>query len=406
MKLRYNYRIYPSQKQIEKLAQTFGCGRVVWNDSLALIKGLEAGEKWPSNGELQKLVITQAKQTEQRSWLSDVSNIPLQQSVRDLGIALSSFFKSRKGERKGPKMGFPRFKKRHDNQSARFARHGFSIREDGKLLLAKIGELNVQWSRPLPSEPSSVTLLKNKAGHYHVSFVVEMEIPFIPAEHEAIGVDLGIKTFAVTSRGECIHSPGYERLERKIRRFQRKLSRQEQGSNRWQQTKHRIAKLHLKIANIRTDFLHKLSTKLVKENQIICLEDLNVKGMVKNRCLARAISRQGWGIFRVMCEAKAVMYGRKVQVISRWEPTSQTCSTCGYRWGKLDLSVREVVCINCGAQHDRDGNAAMNIKRSGVEQSQDHKTGHGASVSPGSQAVCDEVSTRLVEGSGQLCLPF
>ncbi|NEP52891.1 MAG: IS200/IS605 family element transposase accessory protein TnpB [Moorea sp. SIO3C2] len=401
MKLRYNYRVYPNKKQIEKLGQTFGCARVVWNDSLALIKGLEKGEKWPSNGELQKIAITQAKQTEQRCWLSGVSVVPLQQSVRDLGVALSSFFKLRKGERKGPKMGFPRFKKRHDNQSARFTQRGFSL-INGKLFLAKIGELKVQWSRPLPSEPSSVTVLRNKVGQYHVSFVVEMDIPFIPADHEAVGVDLGIKTFAVTSRDKYIQSPGYERLERKIRRFQRKLSRQVKGSNRWQRTKHRIAKLHLKIRNIRNDFLHKLSTKLVKENQIICLEDLNVKGMVKNRRLARSISRQGWGLFRVMCEAKAMMYGREVQVISRWEPTSQTCSTCGYRWGKLDLSIREIVCLNCHTKHDRDGNAAINIERSGVEQSRDRKTGHGASVRPGSQAVCDEVSTRLV--GSQLCL--
>ncbi|NEP45805.1 MAG: IS200/IS605 family element transposase accessory protein TnpB, partial [Okeania sp. SIO2H7] len=156
------------------------------------------------------------------------------------------------------------------------------------------------------------------------------------------------------------------------------------------------------IRNIRTDFLHKLSTKLVKENQIICLEDLNVKGMVKNRRLARAISRQGWGIFRVMCEAKSVMHGREFQLIDRWEPTSQICSTCGYKWGKLDLSIREVVCMNCHTKHDRDGNAAVNIERSGVEQSQDRKNGHGASVRPGFQAVCDEVSTHLV--GTQLCL--
>lgn len=401
MKLRYNYRIYPTVQQQERLAQTFGCSRVVWNDALALIKGLESGEKWPSNGELQKIFITQAKQTEQRSWLSGVSNIALQQSVRDLGTALSSFFKSLKGDRKGPKLGFPRFKKRHDNQSARFSRHGFSIR-NGKLFIAKIGEVKVQWSRHLPSEPSSVTVLKNKVGQYHVSFVVEVDIPFIPAQHEAVGVDLGIKTFAVTSNGAYIQSPVYDRLDRKIRRFQRKMSRQEKGSNRWQQTKQRIAKLHLKIANIRNDFLHKLSTKLVKENQIICLEDLNVKGMVKNRKLARAISRQGWGIFRVMCESKAAMHGREFQLIDRWEPTSQICSSCGYRWGKLDLSIREVVCINCHAKQDRDGNAAMNIKRSGVEQSQDRKNGHGASVRPGYQAVCDEVFTRLVDT--QLCL--
>ena len=180
MKLRYNYRIYPTAQQQARLAQTFGCARVVWNDALSLIKGVEKGDQWPSNGDLQRLVITQAKQTEQRSWLSGVSNIPLQQSVRDLGTALSSFFKSLKGERKGQRMGFPGFKKRHDNQSARFVRHGFSIR-NGTLFLAKIGDIKVQWSRQLPSQPSSVTVLKNKVGQYHVSFVVEVDIPFIPS---------------------------------------------------------------------------------------------------------------------------------------------------------------------------------------------------------------------------------
>ncbi|NER00792.1 MAG: IS200/IS605 family element transposase accessory protein TnpB [Cyanothece sp. SIO2G6] len=395
MKLRYNYRIYPTAQQQERLAQTFGCSRVVWNDALAMIKGLEEGVKWPSNADLQKLVITQAKQSEQRSWLSGVSNIPLQQSVRDLGSALSEFFKSLKGERQGARVGFPRFKKRHDTQSARFTRGGFSLHGE-KLYLAKIGDLKVMWSRPLPSEPSSVTVLRNKVGQYHVSFVVEVDIPYLPAEYEAVGVDLGINTFATTSAGEFIESPNYNRLDRKIRRFQRQLARQVKGSKRWQRTKHRIAKLHLKIANLRNDFLHKLSTRLVKENQLISLEDLNVKGMVKNRSLSRAISLQGWGIFRTMCTAKCAMYGREFQVISRWEPTSQVCSSCGYRWGKLDLAVREVVCLNCGTKHDRDENAALNILRSGVEQSQDPKNGHGVSVRPSQKAVCDEVSTHLV----------
>ncbi|NEQ99057.1 MAG: transposase [Cyanothece sp. SIO2G6] len=252
------------------------------------------------------------------------------------------------------------------------------------------------WSRPLPSDPSSVTVLKNKVGQYHVSFVVEVDIPYLPAEYEAVGVDLGIKTFATTSAGEFIESPHYDRLDRKIRRFQRQLARQVKGSKRWQRTKHCVAKLHLTIANIRNDFLHKLSTRLVTENQLISLEDLNVKGMVKNRTLARAISLQGWGIFRSMCAAKCAMLAREFQVISRWESTSQVCSSCGYRWGKLDLSVREIVCLNCGATHDRDENAAMTILRSGVEQSQDPKNGHRVSVRPGCQVVCDDVSTRPV----------
>lgn len=369
MKLRYNYRIYPTQPQIDRLAQLFGCTRVVWNDALALCK-VSGGYIKPSN--LQKICITQAKKREDRQWLSDVSNIPLQQSIQDLGVAFKNFFESKSGKRKGQKVRYPKFKKRSHEQSARFRKGGFSIK-NGKVYLAKIGNLKVKWSRPLPSEPSSVTVTKNAAGQYHLSFVVEVEPPTVAPKHPSIGIDLGIKTFAVTSQGEFIQSPGYDRLERKIRRFQRKISRQVKGSSRWHQTRLRIAKLNLKIANIRKDFLHKLSTRIVHENQVIVLEDLNVSGMVKNRRLAKAISRQCWRQFRTMNEAKSSMYSRECVTISRWEPTSQTCSCCGYRWGKLDLSVRLVTCANCQTVHDRDENASVNIEQSGLELTHDKK---------------------------------
>jgi putative transposase len=373
MKARYQYRIYPTDQQAKDLSRVFGCCRVVYNDALALVRSTPKGEKWPSNNDLQKICITQGKQTEARSWLSGVSNIPLQQSIRDLGVAFKNFFDSRKGKRKGRKVGFPKFKKRTNDQSARFTLGGFSLKGD-KLFLAKLGDFKVQWSRPLPSVPSSVTVLKNTAGQYHVSFVVEVSQVDVEPIRPSVGVDLGIKTFAFLSNGEKVKSPGYKRLDLKIRRFQRRLSRQTKGSKRYQQTRLLIAKLKLRVRNIRKDFLHKLSTKLVRENQTVSLEDLNVSGMVKNRKLARAISEQGWGEFRSMVEAKANTYkDRIVSIISRWEPTSQICSACGFRWGKLDLSVRLIQCVNCNAVHDRDENAAKNIDNSGVELSQESK---------------------------------
>lgn len=228
----------------------------------------------------------------------------------------------------------------------------------------------MKWSRPLPAQPSSVTVIKNKAGQYHVSFVVEVHPESVEPVRESIGLDLGLKTFAFPSVGEPIKAPDYSRLDRRIRRLQKRLARQQKGSNRRVVTKQKIAKLHLKIRNIRKDFLHKTSTQLLRENQTVCLEDLNVSGMVRNRRLARAISQQGWREFRTMLESKAAQYiARSVFVVSRWEPTSQTCSCCGFRWGKLSLSVRSVRCISCGTQHDRDQNAAKNIEQSGRRMS-------------------------------------
>lgn len=338
MKSRYQYRFYPTDQQRQSLAQLFGCVRVVWNDALAICK---QAEKLPKNGELQKLVITQAKKTEERKWLSDVSNIPLQQSVADLGVAYQNFFDSLKGKRKGRKVGTPRFKKKTNRQSARFRKGGFSIKGE-EVYLAKIGNVKPIWTRDLPSEPSSVTVIKDCAGRYFLSFVVEVVPSTLKANHPSIGIDLGIKTFAVLSTGEKVASPNYSRLDKRIRRKQRKLARQSKDSKRREKTRLQIAKLHNQISDSRKDFLQKLSTRVTNENQVIALEDLNVSGMVKNRKLARAISLQGWREFRTFCEAKSQKLGREFVVISRWEPTSQTCSCCGFRWGKVDLSIRSI----------------------------------------------------------------
>lgn len=369
MKARYQYRFYPTDQQQQSLARLFGCVRVVWNDALAICK---QSEKKPKSAELQKLVITQAKKTESREWLSEVSNIPLQQSVADLEIAFKNFFDSCKGKRKGRKVGYPKFKKRTNSQSARFRIGGFSIKNEG-VYLAKIGVVKPIWSRELPSEPSSITVIKDCANRYFLSFVVEVTPTNIDAKNQSVGIDLGVKTFAVMSNGEKAASPCYKALDRKIRKLQKKLARQQKDSRHRNKTRVQIAKYHNQIADSRKDFLHKLSTKVVSENQTIVLEDLNVSGMVKNRKLSRAISQQGWREFRVLVEAKSEKYGRKFVVISRWEPTSQTCSDCGFKWGKIDLSVRSILCLNCGTEHDRDENASVNIEKVGTGHRHDSK---------------------------------
>jgi len=388
MKARYQYRIYPTDQQRKDLARLFGCVRVVWNDALALCK---QSDQLPSNGDLQKICITQAKKTKKREWLSEVSNIPLQQSIADLGVAWNNFFASLKGKRKGKKVNPPKFKKRTNKQSVRFRKGGFSIKGN-KVFLTKIGCIKTVWSRPLPSEPSSVTVIKDTAGRYFLSFVVEIQPEIKPAINPSVGIDLGIKAFAALSTGERVTSPSYSKLDRKIKRCQRQLSRRSKISNRRERIRLKVAKLKAKLRDIRKDFLHKLSTKVVNENQVIALEDLNVSGLLKNRKLSRAISQAGWREFRTMCEAKSDKFGREFVVISRWEPTSQVCSECGYRWGKLDLKVREVVCMNCGTLHDRDDNASKNIEQVGVGHIHDSKrTGRECKTS--TEAVPAQLST-------------
>lgn len=367
MKSRYQYRFYPTDQQQQSLAKLFGCVRVVWNDALALSQS----DKYPGYNKLSSL-LTQSKKTVEREWLKEVSSVPLQQSLKNLDQAYNNYFDSLSGERKGKKLGLPKFKKRTNSQSATFVKSGFTLTGES-VYLAKIGNLKPIWSRKLPSDPSSVTVIKDCANRYFLSFVVDVEPIQIDAENQSIGIDLGIKTFAVMSNGEKAFSPNYSKADRKVRRLQKKLARQQKGSNRRNKTRIQIAKLHHKIADTRKDFLHKLSTKIIRENQTIVLEDLNVLGMIKNRKLARSISLQGWGEFRTLCEAKSEKFGRKFHIINRWEPTSQVCSECGYRWGKLDLKIRSVQCVNCGTEHDRDENAAKNINKVGIGHGHDSK---------------------------------
>jgi putative transposase len=349
--------------------------------------------KLPKTSALQKLFITLAKKTQDRAWLKDVSAIPLQQSINDLGVAFKNFFS---GLNKNRKIGYPKFKKRSNKQSARFTKGVFSIKGDS-VYLAKIGQLKTKWSRELPSPPSSVTVIKDCANRYFLSFVVEIELISKPTPKESIGADLGIKIFAALSNGEKIYAPCLKQLDRKIRCTQKQLARCIKGSNRRDKVRLKLAQLHAKLADTRKDFLHKLSTRLVRDNKLVVLEDLAVSNMVKNRRLARVISQQGWSMFRTMCQAKANQYqDREVRVIDRWQPTSQVCSSCGYKWGKLNLSVREVVCSGCKVSHCRDINAAKVINNVGVGHIHDTKRTVSHSKTDLS-ASCNETSTRKLD---------
>ncbi|MEO1671110.1 MAG: RNA-guided endonuclease TnpB family protein [Cyanobacteria bacterium J06631_2] len=370
MKARYQYRIYPKQHQIEPLAKAFGSSRVVWNDALWVYKNaFRNGENRPKD--VDKLVITQAKKTESRAWLAEVSVVPLQQSFRDLHQAWNNYFSSLGGKRKDKTVGRPKFKKKTSRQSIRFTLRGFSVHSQS-VKLAKIGHVKVVFSRPLPSNPSSVTIIKDTTGRYFASFVVEvlkdtashMPEEIAPQTSNSCGIDLGLTHFAILSSGEKVENPRWQKkMLRKIKKANRELAKAKKDSNRRKKRKLRLAKLHAKVKQQRTDFLHKLTTRLVAKNQSLAIEDLNVAGMVKNRKLSRAISDAGWAKFKTMLAAKCDRYGRDLTIVDRWYPSSQICSCCGKSGGKKELNVREWSCLFCNTTHDRDVNAAKNLNR-------------------------------------------
>ncbi|MFI9365181.1 RNA-guided endonuclease InsQ/TnpB family protein [Kitasatospora sp. NPDC053057] len=382
MHLRYSYRIYPTVSQRAALARTFGCARVVYNDALAVRKEARRnGLAYPRGTDLQKLVITAAKKTAERAWLASVGVDPLIQSLRDLDTAYRNFFDSVSGKRAGRPVGLPRFKSRKDNrQSLRFTRNGFRIQGNRKLNLAKIGDVRVKWSRALPADPSSVTIVLDPAGRYHASFVVDVEpehLPEVPAE---IGIDLGLTTYAVLSTGEVIDNPRFLRTaEKKLKAAQRELSRKAKGSRNRAKARRKVAKAHAKVADTRMDWLHKQTTRLLGENQVVYLEDLNVRGLARGR-LAKSVHDAGWATFRRLLEEKAARYGRTVHVVHRAFPSSQLCSDCGHRDGSKPLAVREWACGACGVLHDRDLNAARNILAAGQA---DRLNAPGGPVRPG-----------------------
>jgi putative transposase len=389
MRLRYNFRLYPDAGQRVALARAFGCARVVFNDALTTRRLAHRNGLPPmSDAELSKLVITQAKKTPERVWLGEVSAVVLQQALADLSAAYRNFFASVTGRRKGPRLAPPRYRSRKDNRQAiRFTRNArFKVTGAGRLRLPLIGDVPVRWSRALPAEPSSVTVIKDASGRYFASFVVgtdpepieDLDLPG-PLTAE-VGIDLGLTHFAVLPDGTKISSPRFvRRAEKKLRRAQRDLSRKAKGSANRRKAVTRVARIHAEVADKRREFHHQLSTRIIRDNQAVYVEDLAVNGLARTR-LAKSVHDAGWSAFVNMLEYKAKLYGRYFAKIGRFEPTSQLCSACGVKDGPKPLNVRVWTCPHCGTVLDRDVNAANNILAAGRA---DRLNACGGSVRPG-----------------------
>lgn len=369
--VRYRYRIEPAPAQRAELARVFGCARVVFNDALRCRDDArKAGEKI-SRTEVQRRVITLAKKTPEREWLAGVPSVALVQSVQDAHRAFGNWFDSMAGRRKGRRVGRPRFKSGKDTwQSFRLTRNGFSLRPNGTVFLAKVGEVKVRWSRDLPSVPSSVTIIREPDGRYYASFVVDREPQLLPETGQEAGVDVGLTRLATTAdtrggRKDIANPRHLRRKQRKLARLEREKSRRVKGSANREKSRRKVAVQHVKVARARRDYHHKQALGLVRENQVIHVENLNITGMVASRRLARAIHDAGWAQFLRLIEEKAGYYGRSVQKVSRWLPSSKTCHACGHQVEAMPLKVREWVCPLCGVLHDRDHNAACNILAAG-----------------------------------------
>jgi IS605 OrfB family transposase len=335
----------------------------VFNDALAARRAArEAGEPYIADAALSA-ALTASKGTPERAWLGEVSSVVLQQALADLNTAYRNFLASVTGKRKGPKVAPPRFRPRKDRrQSVRFtANSRFRVLGNGRLRLPKIGDVEVRWSRGLPAAPTSVTVVRDAAGRYFASFVVETGREPLPETDRECGIDLGLAHFAVLDNGTKIGAPKFlRRAEKKLKRAQRDLSRKQKGSGNRDKARVRVARAHAHVKDARRDFHHKLSTQIIRDSQAVYVEDLSVRGLARTR-LAKSVHDAGWSAFVSMLEYKAALYGRDFHRIGRWEPTSQVCSACGVKDGPKPLNVREWTCGACGAVHDRDVNAAKNI---------------------------------------------
>ncbi|OUC91167.1 transposase [Streptosporangium minutum] len=371
VKRAFKYRFYPTPEQAEQLARTFGCARLVYNKALEERSRAYTMEgRRVSYGE-SSAMLTAWKRTEELGFLGEVSSVPLQQVLRHLQAAFTNFFAKR--------AKYPAFKSRKRSRaSAEYTRSAFTWR-DGHLTLAKMGApLDIAWSRPLPEgvEPSTVTVSKDAAGRWFVSILCADTIRPLDPTAAMVGIDAGISSLLTLSRpipgltdaAGKVANPRHERADRaRLARAQRALARKDKGSSNRAKAKVRVARVHARIGDRRRDHLHKLTTSIVRENQVIAIEGLAVRNLVKNHRLARAVSDASWRQVRTMLEYKAAWYGRELVVVDRWFPSSKLCSACGALQPSLPLNVREWVCA-CGATHDRDVNAARNILAAGLAE--------------------------------------
>lgn len=364
VKRAFKYRFYPTDEQAAELSRTFGCVRLVYNKALEERTRAWYGEQRRVSYVQSSAALTEWKKTEELAFLTEVSSVPLQQALRHLQTAFGNFFAKR--------AKYPRYKSRKKSRaSAEYTRSAFKWR-DGRLTLAKMAApLDIVWSRPLPegAEPTTVTVSRDSAGRWFVSMLCEDTITPAPATNAAVGLDAGITSLVTLSTGEKVANPRHERRDRaRLAKAQRELSRKAKGSNNRAKARVKVARVHARIADRRRDFLHKLTSRLVRENQTVVIEDLTVRNLLKNGKLARAISDAAWTDLRMMLEYKCAWYGRELVVIDRWFPSSKLCGACGTVAVKMPLNVREWAC-DCGAVHDRDVNAAKNILAAGLAAS-------------------------------------
>ncbi|MEV5284122.1 RNA-guided endonuclease InsQ/TnpB family protein [Streptomyces albidoflavus] len=364
VKRAFKYRFYPTDEQAAELSRTFGCVRLVYNKALEERTRAWYTERRRVSYVQSSAALTEWKKSEELAFLAEVSSVPLQQALRHLQAGFGNFFAKR--------AQYPRFKSRKKSRaSAEYTRSAFKWR-DGQLTLAKMAEpLGIRWSRPLPegAEPTTVTVSRDAAGRWFVSLLCEDSLASAPATSAAVGIDAGITSLVTLSTGEKITNPRHERRDRaRLAKAQRELSRKMKGSANGEKARRAVARVHARIADRRRDSLHKLSTRLVRENQTVVIEDLTVRNLLKNGTLARAISDASWTQLRSMLEYKCAWYGRELVVIDRWFPSSKLCGNCGTVRARLPLNVREWTC-DCGAVHDRDVNAAGNILAAGLAAS-------------------------------------
>lgn len=388
MKTRWTFRCYPTPEQESHLNRTFGCVRFVWNQALrARTDAFRAGERmgYPATDK----ALTLLKQQPETVWLNEVSSVCLQQALRDLQVAFSNFFDKR--------AAYPNFKRKETRQSANYTANGFSFNAQTRTLkLAKIGAIKVKWSRKAIPCPSSIRLIRSASGKFFVSLVVESPPVALSKTGEAVGIDFGVSRLATLSNGERISNPKHGvKWQRRLAFYQKRMARCQKGSRRRAHIKQHVAKIHEKIGNSRSDTLHKLSTDLVTRFDVICVEDLNLRGMVKNHSLARSLHDASIGAAIRMIEEKAERYGKTMVKIDRWFPSSKTCSGCGHIVEKLPLSVRQWRCPECGVSHDRDANAAVNILAAGQAVS-----AHGGTVRRKSVKAGERKSQRSANQQG------
>jgi putative transposase len=355
----YRYRFYPTPEQVDQLNRTFGCVRYVYNRSLRYRQ-----DAWYERQEnvsyLQSsAALTEWKKEAERAWLNEVSSVPLQQCLRHLQAAYRNFFQGR--------AKYPTTKKKDRGQSAEYTASAFKWNGESLKLAKQSEPLAIRWSRRFNGTPTTVTVSRDSSGRYFVSMLVDESIDTLPVVRSVVGIDVGIHSIAMTSEGRAYGNPHFtDRYAAKLAKYQRRLAKKQAKSKNRLKAKQKVARIHAKIADCRRDFTHKLTTTLINENQVICVENLAVKNMVKNPNLAKSIHDANWGELVRQLEYKAGWYGRTVVAIDRWYPSSKRCSCCGYTLEKLHLETRQWTCPECNTTHDRDINAARNIRAAGL----------------------------------------